>query len=135
MVLIDTSAWLFALKKYFHPAIKDRIDMILSETDVAINGIIALELLGGTRNEKEYDRLKTRLDGLYYIESTKSLWDLSSKNALDLRRRGITIPYTDVFIATSAIYENIVLLHADTHFDHIAKHIKLKVESLVKLIR
>ena len=66
MVLIDTSAWLFALKKDFHPAIKGRIEELLLESDVAINGMIELELLGGARSEKEYNRLKGRLEALYY---------------------------------------------------------------------
>lgn len=135
MVLIDTSAWLFALKKNFHPAIKERIEKILVENDVAINGIIELELLGGAKTEKEYDRLKNRLDALYYIESTKSLWDISSKLAFDLKRKGINVPYTDIFIAASALKEKAMLLHADSHFDIIAKHTGLKVESLVSLIK
>jgi hypothetical protein len=29
MVLIDTSAWLFALRKDYHPKIKERIDNLL----------------------------------------------------------------------------------------------------------
>lgn len=52
MMLIDTSAWILALKKNFHYSIKERIDQILIESDVAINGIIELELLGGARTEK-----------------------------------------------------------------------------------
>lgn len=131
MFLIDTSAWIFALKKNFHPFIKDRIDSILAESDVAINGIIALELLGGVKTEKEYARLKNRLDVLYYIEATKALWDSSSRLAFDLKRRGVNVPYTDIFIAASAMQEKAILLHADSHFDAIAEHVPLKIESLV----
>ena len=54
MTLIDTSAWLFALRRNFHPAVKERIDALLKENDVAIIGIIQLELLGGTRSEEEF---------------------------------------------------------------------------------
>ena len=61
MILIDTSAWLFALKRNFHPAVKERIDALLKENDVAIIGIIQLELLGGAKSEEEYTRLKTVL--------------------------------------------------------------------------
>jgi predicted nucleic acid-binding protein len=135
MILIDSSAWLFALKKNFHPAIKERVELILIESDVAINGIIELELLVGTKSEKEYDRLKNRLDGLYYIEATKALWDSSSKLAFDLRKKGVTIPYTDIFIAASAFQEDAILLHADYHFDTVAEYTRLKVESLAHLVR
>jgi predicted nucleic acid-binding protein len=132
--LIDTSAWIFALRKNFHPFIKERIYKILSESDVATNGIIEFELLGGAKTEQEYDRLKSRLDALYYIESTKSLWDNSSRLAFDLKRNGVSVPYTDIFIAASAIKEKTVLLHADSHFDTIAKHSFLNVESLVSYL-
>lgn len=131
MFLIDTSAWIFALKKNFHPYIKERIDTILAESNVAITGIIELELLGGVKTEKEYARLKDRLDVLHYIEATKSLWDASSRLAFDLKRSGVNIPYTDIFIAASAIQEKAILLHADSHFDSIAEHAPLKKESLV----
>ena len=53
MILIDTSAWLYALRKQFQPAIKERIGSILLESEVAINGIIKLEVLGGAKTEKE----------------------------------------------------------------------------------
>jgi predicted nucleic acid-binding protein len=135
MILIDTSAWLFALKKNFHPAIKERIDELLIESDVAICGMIALELLGGTKSEKEYLRLKSRLDSLFYIESDKRLWDLSSKLAFDLKRKGMSIPYADIVIAASALEERAILVHADSHFDSIAHHTDLKVESFVSLLK
>jgi predicted nucleic acid-binding protein len=134
MFLIDTSVWIFALKKDFHPVIKEKIDKILSESDVAINGIMELELLGGAKAEKEYNRLKSRLDALYYIEATKSLWDRSSRLAFDLKRKGVNIPYTDIFIAASAIQEKAILLHADSHFDTVAEHSSLKAESLESYI-
>lgn len=135
MVLIDTSAWIFALKKNFHPLIKERIGKILSESDVAINGIIELELLAGAKTEQEYKRLKSRLDALYYIEADKALWDSSSRLAFDLRRKGVSVPYTDIFIAASSIQEKAVLLHADSHFDNISRHSDLKAESLVSYIK
>jgi hypothetical protein len=33
MILVDTSAWLFALKKDFHPVIKERIEQLLVESE------------------------------------------------------------------------------------------------------
>jgi predicted nucleic acid-binding protein len=134
MVLIDTSVWLFALKKQFHPVIKERVDLLLKNDEVAISGIIQLELLGGTKSETEYERLKSRLDALYFIEAGKSLWNQASQLAFDLRRKGVTVPSTDVFIAAIARKEHLTLLHADSHFDLIAEHSSLKVESLVSII-
>lgn len=102
MVLIDTSAWLFALKKNYNPSVKERIGNLLIESEVAINGMIKLEILGGVKTKKEYERLKTRLDSLYFINASHSLWDDAYKLAFDLRRKGLTVPHTDIFIAASA---------------------------------
>ncbi len=104
------------------------------ESDVAINGMIELELLGGARSEKEYHRLKSRLEALYYVEADRSLWYLASKLEFDLKRKGMSIPYPDIFIAASALKEGAILIHADSHFDLVADHTDLKVESLVSLI-
>ena len=53
LVLVDTSAWLFALRKDFIPKIKDRIDLLLKDNLVLTTGIIRLELLGGITTESE----------------------------------------------------------------------------------
>ena len=134
MILIDTSVWLFALRRDFHPGIRERVEKILANDKVAMNGMIQLELLGGAKSEKEYDRLFQRLDSLYRIEADRSLWNRSSKLAFELKQKGITVPYANIFVASSALKENILLVHADSPFDLIADHSDLRVESLVSLV-
>lgn len=134
MILIDTSVWLFALKRDFHPLIKGKVEKLLLTEKVAINGMIQLELLGGVKSEKEYDRLFQRLNSLYQIEADRSLWDRASKLAFELKQKGTTVPYADIFIAASALQESALLVHADSHFDLIADHSDLKVESLVSVV-
>lgn len=130
--LVDTSAWLFALRRDAHPEIRSRLDNLLRDDCVAIMGMVKLELLGGTRTHEEFKRLKSRLDALTYFSIEEPpLWDLASEMAFDLRRKGLTIPYTDILIASASIKGNLVLLHADSHFDQIAKYSGLKVESFV----
>ena len=69
LFLVDTSAWLFALRKDFIPVVKDRIDHLLKENAIITTGIIKLEILGGTKTQKEFQRLKTRLDALDIVET------------------------------------------------------------------
>ncbi len=135
LVLIDTSAWLFALRKDFLPEIKDRIDNLLKDNLVLTTGIIRLELLGGTKTESEYERLRNRLMVLDSIETDKSLWDMASDLAFKLRRKGVKIPYTDILIAACALSAGCNILHADNHFDIIAQHSNLDAESYVKTVR
>jgi len=129
--LIDTSAWLFALRKDFLPDIKDRLDFLLRENLVLTTGIIRLELLAGTKTESEYDRLKNRLSTLENIETDDSLWEMACDLGFKLRRKGVTIPYTDILIATCALSAGCIILHADNHFDIIAEHFNLNSESYV----
>lgn len=102
-VLIDTSAWLFALRKDFLPEIKNRVDLLLKENLVLTTGIIRLELLAGTRSEAEYNRLKTRLSGLQSVQTDDLLWEMACEIGFKLRRKGITVPYTDILISACAL--------------------------------
>jgi predicted nucleic acid-binding protein len=54
--------------------------------------------------------------------------------AFDLRRKGLTIPYTNILIASAAIKEDMILLHADVHFDQVARHSTLKVETFANRV-
>ena len=132
--LIDTSAWIFALRKNPHTEIKERIDKLLEHHSVVTAGMVKLELLGGVKEDSEFSRLKTYLDALENIEIDSRLWEEASQLAFDLRRKGATVPYTDILIAAVAIRTKAVLLHADSHFDLIAQYAKLKLESFVASI-
>ena len=133
--LVDTSAWLLALRKNFLPIAKDRIDYLLKEDLVISTGMVKLELLGGTKTEIEFQRLKARLDALDTVETDMQLWARAYELAFNLRRRGVTIPYTDILIAACALHANAIILHADAHFDIISKHFELKVESFTREVR
>jgi predicted nucleic acid-binding protein len=131
LFLVDTSAWILALRKDFLPSVKDRIAYLLKENSIITSGMIKLELLGGTKAEKEFQRLKTRLDALEMVEMNTSLLERAYDLAFSLRRRGITVPYTDILIAASALMMDATVVHADSHFDLMGPHCGLKVESFV----
>ena len=84
--LIDTSAWIGALRKDGHPQVKARVAALLKHQEVYTCGMIKLELLGGTRSEKEFSRLKARLSAFASIPSDEDLWEVASKTAFHLRR-------------------------------------------------
>jgi predicted nucleic acid-binding protein len=133
--LVDTSVWLFALRKDPIPEIRDRIDALLREDLVITTGIIKLEILAGVRSEKEYKRLEMRLDALDQVETGSDLWRCACEYGFRLRREGLTVPSTDVLIAACAKEEEAVLLHADAHFDLMARPLDLRVESQIPLLR
>lgn len=126
--LVDTSAWILALRRDFIPEIKDRLDQLLGADLVVTADIIKLEILGGTRTEKEFKLLKKRLDALSVIEINRVVWEAALALAFSLRRNGITAPYTDILIAACALSSGSTVVHVDSHFDLISTHANLKVE-------
>ena len=134
LLLVDTSAWILALRKDFVPVVKDRIEFLLKENSIATTGMVKLELLGGTKTEEEFQRLKARLDALYSVECNLPLWEKAYSLAFNLRRKGITVPYTDILIASCALKIEATIVHVDAHFDLLyeQKLSELKIESYVK---
>lgn len=133
--LVDSSVWIFALRKQFIPAIKERVDSLLKECEIMTNGMIKLELLGGTKSKQEFQRLKNRLDALDTIDINTRLWEEAYSLSFKLRRKGLTVPYTDILTAACAINAKAILVHADAHFDLMAEHTDLKVESCLHLVK
>ena len=133
--LVDTSVWILALRKDFSPEVKERIDHLLKENTVITTGMVKLEILGGTKTESEFRRLKRRLDALDSVDLDTSLWEESYDLAFKLRRKGITVPDTDILLAACALKIGSTVVHADAHFDLMAGHISLKVESFVPNVK
>ena len=135
LFLVDTSAWVLALRKDFLPILKDRIEHLLKENAIVTIGLIKLELLGSTKTEKEFQRLKSRLDALETVECDLSLWQEAVNLAFKLRSKGISIPYTDILIAAGALKVEATVIHVDAHFDLLHEPAGLKVESFVDAAR
>lgn len=135
LVLVDTSAWILALRKEPHLSIKQKVDNLLKENLVVTTPLIILELLGRVNTEKEFERLKKRLEALLTVGITDIHWNKAARLAFHFRRKGLTLPYTDIILSAVAIEEEIVLLHADHHFDLIAKYSDLKAKSFIPLLK
>ena len=89
MVLIDTSVWLWALRKNYNEEIKKNVENLLQNDTIAIMGIIKLELLGGTKTTLEFSDLKGYLDSLYFIHTDTDFWNQASELAFTLRKKGV----------------------------------------------
>jgi len=135
LCLVDTSAWIWALREQAVERIRSRIDELLALDQVAITPMVELELLGGAGTETEFATLRERLGGLHRLAMDEECWQKAARLAFDLRRKGVTVPFTDVLVAAVAIANQAVLLHADEDFDLIARHVPLVIESYVAEIR
>src|SRR5680860_1774920 len=96
LFLIDTSAWILGLKRNSSNQIKNILTEILDKDQSATTGIIILELLQGTKTKKEYGEIFSDLSALHYFEENKEIWKKASLLGFELRRKGKTIPSTDL---------------------------------------
>ncbi|MDO8688401.1 MAG: PIN domain-containing protein, partial [Dehalococcoidia bacterium] len=123
LFLVDTSVWLEVLPAgKSASALRERVDTLLREDRVATSGMVMLELLGGSRNDGEYNRLRAMFSAVHALDVDASTWWKASRLAFEVRRKGLTIPFTDLLIATVAMQHDAAVLHRDRHFDALAHH-------------
>ncbi len=118
LILVDTSTWIASIRP--NTDIDLQIQTVLRQSlfagTIVTAPIITLELLQGTRTHGEYNELKVMLQALRQLPMTAHLWDRACSLGFQLRRRGLTIPTTDVIIAALAMEYDCALLHQDRHF-------------------
>ena len=130
-VLIDTSAWILALRPKGPDRARTAVGELLTSSRAATTGIIMLELLSGTRSTQEFRELKEELNALLQLDVTPQVWEKAFDLGYQLRRAGLTLPTVDILISALALENDCTLLHADRHFEQVAKHHPLKPQSLL----
>lgn len=133
MILVDSSVWIAYYRPEGGKELKNVIKEAIANDFVAVNGIIAVEVLSGISKEGEFKKVKSDLSGFHSIPLPDESFFLASSLGSSLRRKGVTVPATDLIIAASAIKTKYTLYHLDNHFDLIAKHSPLKVRNLSNL--
>ncbi len=130
LFLLDTSIWLDVLPVgRGSSSLRQRVDALLSADLVATTGMVRLELLGGVRSQEEWDRLGELFSALHPLPIGEEDWEEAARMGFRLRREGVTVPFTDLLIGEVTIRSGAVLVHLDRHFDLIASHLPLQVES------
>lgn len=120
LVFVDTSAWILAFKG-LNKKLSLLIDYLLKENRVATSGIVILELSYGVKNQKEFRELKEEMKSLIYLETSEKIWDKASSTAFHARKKGITVPSTDILISALASENDCTLVHSDKHFNILSR--------------
>jgi len=118
-VLVDTSAWIDFLRSSSGET-GDRIAELIRLDRAYITGPVIAELLHGVRNNKEAARLNLLLETIPCLEITSGDWLTTGNSLRKLRQKGVTIPLTDVLIATVAARNSMAVLTLDKHFLHLS---------------
>ena len=115
LILPDTSVWISYFRNN-HSELESQLDRYLLMDRVAINGIILAELVQGLRNKGEKEKLVDLLGALHVFEIPFSQWEKAGEISALLRKKGITLPLTDIAIAANAIGNSAIVMALDTHF-------------------
>jgi len=117
-VLVDTSIWI----EYFNHRDSESggaLKGLLREKRVAITGVVVTELLQGAKQRSEFDAILDSIVALPFLDVTLNSWIEAGRLSYSLRKKGITVPTTDVVLANLAIENQYLLFSLDSHFDRI----------------
>jgi predicted nucleic acid-binding protein len=127
MFLIDSSAWVEYLRPKGSKKVKERIRDILQKEEAVSCGIIVVEILRGSKDEKDFQSLNASLRSLPQIPIDEDVIERASKWGFILDRKGKIVSTTDLLIA-SAAYKKARLIHLDRDFELISSVIDLDQE-------
>lgn len=116
-ILADTSVWIEFFKQRSRTG--DALEALILEDAVWTCGVVLFELVQGVRSDREKAQVLTTVSHLNYVEMSKPLWQKAGDLSSALRKKGLTIPLSDIFIAVIAIEHSLSLFTLDGHFEQI----------------
>jgi predicted nucleic acid-binding protein len=122
--LIDTSAWIEALRSKGKTEIREKVKELLVSGEARITEPILLELFHGARGKQEIETIKELSETVPILKCGESIYSLSYQNAIALRSRGVTVPSMDILIFSVSDYYKVKLLHNDSDFVLIQEKLK-----------
>jgi predicted nucleic acid-binding protein len=120
MVLVDSSAWIEALRRNGDLRVKLAVEGLLDAYEAQWCTPIRLEVLGGARKE-ERTRLGHWFSVIPYRPVREDDWERAIALAWRLRDGGLTVPWLDVVIASVGLQDNVRVYAVDAHFKEISK--------------
>lgn len=132
MILVDSSAWIEFYRSSGDAGVAGAVARAIEEDAVCTNGIIQAEIVSFAPDRKSFQQLTADFRAFHWFELERKDFDLAANMGFDLRRRGLTVPATDLIIAACAIRARAKLYHLDFHFDQMAKHTRLVAANLKK---
>jgi predicted nucleic acid-binding protein len=129
MILVDTSILIDYFRGIENKAIQSFNTVLEKNLPFGINQLIYLEVLQGSRTEKDYKILKKYLDTqvFYELKNGNDSYAETAEMYLKLRKKGVTVSTIDCLIARVALENDLFLLHNDRDFTRISRHFPLKI--------
>lgn len=115
LTLIDTSAWIEFLRRSGDERLKAQVADVIGSGHAAYTCPVRFELYAGAR-KSELSTLGEALSFAKRIMVTSEQWDSAAVHAAGMRAKGITVPASDLLIATVAVENGASLMARDDHF-------------------
>jgi predicted nucleic acid-binding protein len=129
VILVDSSAWIEFLRETGSP-IHHRVHAALdSGQPLAWTDVVGMEILAGSRDDADRDRLRRLLYGRHFLPIEGPDDYESAADLYRSCRRGGETPrkLTDCLIAAVAIRSDAAVLSGDADFEVIARHTDLRL--------
>lgn len=116
-VLADTSVWI----EFFKPGSKtgDELAELIMKNSICTCGVVLFELVQGVKTENEKEIILDTLSNLEYFEMSAALWRKAGEISAALKKNGLNLPLSDIFIAALATEHNLSIFTLDRHFEQI----------------
>lgn len=118
MVLVDSSAWIEALRRNGRLETKLAVEGLLEAYEAQWCSPVRLEVLGGARGA-ERRALGEYFSVIPYRRCTDGDWERAIALAWKLRDQGLSVPWLDVVIAAVALHDGTRIYAVDDHFKKI----------------
>lgn len=118
MVIADTSVWI----PFFNQPDsleKREIDALIDADQLVLVGMVLAELIQGCRTSTEANIIVSKLTGLRFLETGFPTWKRAGELSFALRRKGVTLPLSDLVIAVLALEHRYEVYALDPHFKQI----------------
>lgn len=115
--MADTSVWIEFFKS--RSGTGDALAEFLAKNTVCTCGVVLFELMQGIKSESEKASILSILSELTYFEMSATLWQKAAGLSQTLKKKGLTLPLSDIFIASIAIAHNLSIFTLDKHFEQI----------------
>lgn len=126
MIVVDSSVWIDFLNGREAPHVT-RLRMMLGVEEVVVGDLMLCEVLQGLKDERAARNVEALLRRFDIVEmGGDTVAVAAARNFRVLRRRGITVRTTiDLLIGAWCIENRAALLHNDSDFRPMAKHLGL----------
>jgi hypothetical protein len=117
-IIVDTTIWI----EFFRSpdsTVANHLKDLLRQRRVVMVGMVMAEILQGVKAPKEANLVLTSFTKLPYSEMTKDRWQQAGEISASLRKKGTTIPLSDLVIAACALAEGHEVYTLDPHFKRI----------------